>query len=355
MNLSDLGFDAWFRDRLSSEVQAGHSLARVTAVNRDNCLIRNETSEVPAEMTGRLLYSTESTLDLPVVGDWVLADYFDDGGGAVIHAVLPRKSFLRRKTAGKKVDYQMIAANLDAAFITQACTQDFNLHRLERYLVMVHEGRVEPVVLLTKADLVSPEELESRLATVCALDSSGRVLAVSNVTGYGLDLLRQMLEPGKTYGLLGSSGVGKSTLINRLAGRDLLATGAVRDFDGKGRHTTSRRELIVLDGGAMLVDTPGMKVLGNMDAGEGLEATFADLHALAADCRFDDCTHTRESGCALLAAVRSGQVDEDRYQGYLKLLKEGEFNQLSYAGRRKKDRDFGRFIKIAKKDLKARR
>jgi len=269
----------------------------------------------------------------------------------MIHAVLPRKTFLCRKSPGKPVDSQLIAANIDVAFIVQACGYDLNLARLDRYLVMANEGAIEPWLLLTKTDLVPADELGHTLEQVRRRCAFANVVALSNTTGFGLDQLRAVLVPGRTHCLLGSSGVGKSTLINRLIGRDALDTGAVSGT-GEGVHTTSRRQLIVLDGGSMLIDTPGMRELGLLGASEGLDEAFSDIHELSAGCRFADCTHTDEPGCSVLLAVENGTISEDRFHSYLKLRKEIEFHALSRVEKRQRDRSFGRFIQTAKKSMR---
>jgi ribosome biogenesis GTPase len=350
MKLSDLGFDEWFEPHSGELLEEGTNIARISAVDRGGYLIRNEVREVPAELAGRLSYQTERVVDLPCVGDWVTAQYYDRDTAAIIHRVFPRRTFLRRKTAGDRVDFQMIAANVDAAFIVQSCHFDFNPRRLDRYLVMAADGRVEPVVVLTKTDLIPPEELEEKVEIVRSV-AGARVLSLSNKTGDGIDLFRQALLPGKTYCLLGSSGVGKSTLINRLLGREVLSTKDVSGT-GEGTHTTSRRQLVVLADGAMLIDTPGMRELGLLGAGDGVSAGFEDLLRLAADCRYADCTHENEPGCAIRAAVESGALSRERYLSYLKLKKESDYHEMSYLEKRKKDKAFGRFIKTVKKNLK---
>ncbi len=350
MEIRDLGFDQWFEDRSDGFHQEGCSFARISAVDRGSYLIKNESGEVPAELTGKLSYQLESSMELPCVGDWVTAYYYNDDTAAIIHRVFPRKTFLRRKSAGEKVDYQMIAANIDTAFIVQSCHFDFNPHRLDRYLVMAADGHVEPVVILTKTDLILRDELDEKLSIMGAV-SKARVLALSNVTGMGFDEFQQVLTPGRTYCLLGSSGVGKTTLVNRLIGREAFHTKAVSGT-GEGTHTTSRRQLIVLSQGAMLIDTPGMRELGIVGAGDGVNAGFEEFAALSSHCRYANCSHEHESGCAVRAAVEHGELSEDRYSSYLKLKKESEFHEMSYLDKRKKDRAFGKFLKTAKKQMK---
>ncbi len=351
MKLSDLGFDQWFQSQVSDLRQEGRDIARISAVDRGAYLIRNQTKEVPAELAGKFYFQLESSTDLPCVGDWVAVQYHNNDTEAIIYEVFPRKTFLRRKFAGEKVDFQMIAANIDVAFIVQSCHFDFNVRRMDRYLVMAADGGVEPIVVLTKTDLIVPEELEQKLATITSSTITARVLALSNITGLGFDEFQQVLVSGRTYCLLGSSGVGKTTLLNRLLGQDAFDTKVVSGT-GEGIHTTTRRQLIVLNQGAMLIDTPGMRELGLLGVSEGVNQGFEDIVQLALNCRYSNCSHTQEPGCAVRAAVTSGVLTEDRYSSYVKLKKESEYHELSYLDKRKKDRTFGRFIKSAKKQMK---
>ncbi|MEW6673693.1 MAG: ribosome small subunit-dependent GTPase A [Thermodesulfobacteriota bacterium] len=350
MKLSNLGFDEWFEANAAQFLQEGDGIARVSAVDRGSYLIRNESVEVSAELAGKFYHQIDSPVQLPCVGDWVKAQYYDNGTAAIIHRVFPRKSFLRRKTAGANVDFQMIAANIDAAFIVQSCHFDFNPRRLDRYLVMSADGGVEPIVILTKTDLIARDELEQKREIISTV-AKARVLALSSITGAGFDEFQQTLCPGRTYCLLGSSGVGKTTLINRLIGREAFDTKPVSGT-GEGTHMTSRRQLIVLKHGAMLIDTPGMRELGIIGASDGINRGFEEFAVLSENCRYPDCSHEHEPGCAVRTAVESGELSEARYSSYIKLKKESEYYEMSYLDKRKKDKEFGRFIKSVKKHMK---
>lgn len=343
MELGEIGLDNWFKGQANELCGHGERIARVTAVDRDQYILRNEDGEVPAELTGRFVYTSESRTDLPCVGDWVCVRYHDSGTHASIHHMLPRKSFLRRKSSGKDIEFQMIAANIDVAFIVQSCHYDFNVQRLERYLVMVNEGRIEPVILLTKTDLIAAEVLEQLLDKIRRAGIGARIITLSNVTGKGVDQIRELMLPGKTYCLLGSSGVGKTTLINRLVGDSGLETGEV-SHTGEGRHTTTRRHLIALEHGGLLIDMPGMRELGMLGVSEGIDNSFADIQAYTKNCRFANCTHTNEPGCAVQRALAQGELNAEHFQNYLKLKKESEFHDMSYLEKRKKDRAFGQFV-----------
>lgn len=352
MNLESLGFSDWTRESLKKCEQPDMDLARVLTVDRDQFMIIGEHGEMPAEVTGKIMFAAESRIDFPAVGDWVLVTLFDDATHAIINEVVPRRSLLSRKTAGKKVDVQPIAANIDIAFIVQSLDGDYNLNRMERYMVMVLEEKIEPVILLSKADALPHTEVLDKIKAIRERHGDLKVISYSAVTGEGLKQITELFTVGRTACLLGSSGVGKTTLLNRLLDKEAFATKEVRDFDQKGRHTTTRRQLIVLEDGGLIIDTPGMRELGNFGIEEGLEETFSEIHRLAEKCRFKDCTHTHEAGCAVLESVDSGELDSALFESYSKLQKENAYLQRSYLEKRQRDKAFGKMVKTVKKHKK---
>jgi ribosome biogenesis GTPase / thiamine phosphate phosphatase len=350
IDLAGLGWSDWFDERAGLHRRPEDTVARVTAVDRDTLLLIDQTGQFRANLSGKYLFQHHQPNEFPCVGDWVCVVRNPADGFGIVHALLDRKTALRRRSAGESIEYQMIAANVDCVIIVQSCHYDFNLKRLERYLVMVTDGGAEPWVLLTKTDLVEPATLASQLADIGAAGITAPVLTLSNVTHKGVDELVRMLMPGKTYCFVGSSGVGKSTIINGLIGRERLETKEVSGT-GEGRHTTVRRELIVIKGGALVIDNPGMREFGILGAASGIGGGFTDIISLAAGCRYRNCSHVNEPGCAVLSALEAGQIAREHYDNYIKLREESEFYEMTYAEKRKKDRDFGKFLKSVKKSI----
>lgn len=353
--IEQLGFNKWFLDRMDPTKSIDNQIARVITVNKDSYTINNGKGDVSAEVTGKLMFSADSPLDYPATGDWVLVRYFDNDSFAVIREIVPRRSILKRKTPGKKIEFQLIATNIDTGLIIQSLDSNYNLRRLERYLVMINESDIQPVVLLSKSDLLPVNEIEKKVNEIHALNPELRVMPFSNKDSTTLKRVEALLEPRKTYCLLGSSGVGKSTLTNNLLDEMRLKTHKVREKDGKGRHITTRRQLIRLQNGAMIIDTPGMRELGNFAIETGIDGTFDEIAALTNQCRYNDCSHTHEQGCAILAALKDGIISQDRYQNFIKLKKESAFYKMSYLEKRHKDKQFGKHVKSVMKNKKYRR
>ena len=322
----------------------GLALCRVSLQEKGLYHILSAEGEQPATVSGRFQYVAATVSDYPAVGDYVMAD-LNGGDTAVIHHVQPRKSVFLRRAAGAAKTEQVVAANVDTVFLCMALNNDFNLRRLERYLTVARESGAAPVVLLTKSDLCG--DLPEKLAQAESVAAGADIVTVSAMEDEGYNRLADYLVKGETLAFVGSSGVGKSTLINRLLGEDRLRTNGLRN-DDKGRHTTTHRELLILPCGAAVIDTPGMRELGIWNASEGITATFADIEALAEKCRFKNCTHSTEPGCAVRAAIERGELSGERLSSYEKLRKENAYSEDAAGYLAAKEEKFRKIAKINK-------
>lgn len=321
MNLIDLGWNDFFKAHFESLDIEGVIPARVAIQQKDRSIIVCEKGELWAEVSGKFRHKALSKSDYPTVGDWVAITIKTDGDGAVIHSLLPRKSkFSRKAVLDGKTEEQVLSANIDTAFIVSGLDGEYNLRRLERYISVAWDSGTSPVVLLNKSDLC--DDVDSIVTKVENTVIGVPVHSVSAIIKDSLEILKGYLGKGKTVSLLGSSGVGKSTIINSLLGYDRQKTGEVRDSDRRGRHTTTYRELIVLRNEGILIDTPGMREIEIWGDEDGLSMAFDDIEELAAQCRFNDCGHGNEPGCAIKKALDNGELDTGRYQNFLKLQKE---------------------------------
>ncbi len=350
MKYEDLGFTDILEKYRSEQNLDSFEIGRVVAEHKERYVVKTPLNEYDSELIGNLRFTAESRYDFPAVGDWVAFSEYDQGK-ALIHAIYPRISVIERQAVGKKGQVQIIATNIDFGLIVQAVDRDFNLNRLERYLTICNASNVKPVIVLSKTDLATELELDSIKAQIDQRVKDLPVIAVSNQTiGYtGLDTV---IEEGKTYCLLGSSGVGKSTLLNGLSGELLMKTGEISSSVNKGRHITSHRELIVLERGGILIDNPGMREVGIADTSGGLETTFDSILEFSKDCQFQNCTHMHEKGCAVLEALENGEIDEESYSNFQKMHKEKLHFESDSVERKTKDKDLGKVIKHFKKQRK---
>jgi len=319
--LDAYGWDTVFAEWFAPFAEQGLLPARVVVQYQQIYRVVTEDGELLAMVAGRMRHRAGGRVDYPAVGDWVAIRPDPDSDRATIHGVLERKSRFVRKVAGSVVAEQVVAANVDVVLLVTALDADFNPRRLERYLVLAHESGARPAIVLSKTDLAEdPDEYVREARSVAGPDVTVHTVSAPRDEGY--ESLRAYLEPGKTVALLGSSGVGKSTIVNRLAGEELQRTQEVRTTDGRGRHTTTHRQLILLSAGGLLMDTPGMRELQLWDVDEGVEETFSDVDELADHCRFPDCEHIQEPGCAVLAAIEEGRLAAERLESYHKLRRE---------------------------------
>jgi ribosome biogenesis GTPase / thiamine phosphate phosphatase len=351
MKLEDLGYNENLEKSRNENNLNGFEVGRVISEHKERYIVKTEKGEFEAEITGNLRFSAKGREDFPAVGDWV-ALTIHDPDFSIIHAILPRTTAITRQAVGKFGEIQLIATNIDYALLLQAADRDFNINRLERYLTICNSSRVSPVIVLTKSDLVDDLQRSELLEKIKARIKDVPVIAISNLSQDGYQTLKPVIEKGKTYCMLGSSGVGKSTLLNNLSGRSVMRTDTISNSTNKGRHVTSHRELIILDNGGILIDNPGIREVGIADSTGGLETTFNMIIRLSNNCRFKDCTHTNEKGCSVLEAVEKGEIDKASFENYQKMEREKAHFESSVAERRKKEKDFGKMLKNYKKDMK---
>ena len=351
MQLEELGYNSSLEKFITDNKLGNFKIGRVTEEHKERYKVITKSGEFEAEILGNMRFDAKSREEFPAVGDWVaLMTYENDF--AIIHKILPRFSTVKRQAVGQFGEIQIIATNIDFAFIVQAVDRDFNINRLERYLTICYSSKVCPIIVLTKTDLISIDQLTEILESVIIRINNIPVIAISNETQDGYEAVKAIIEKGKTYCMLGSSGVGKSTLSNNLSGRAIMKTDAISQSTNKGRHVTSHRELIVLENGGILIDNPGMREIGIADTASGLETTFDQIISISRNCRFKDCTHTNEKGCSVIEAIESGQIDKSSYSNYLKIEREKAHFESSLDEKRKKDKAFGKMLKNYKKDMK---
>lgn len=349
MDLSDLGLTNDLYEILKEIELSGLSIGRVTQEHKERYVVFDAENEYEAEITGNLRFSASSRADFPAVGDWVAMKVYDKNQ-AIIHKVLPRKSVLERQAVGKTGETQIISTNIDAAFIVQAINNNFNINRLERYLAICYSAGIEPVLVVSKIDLSSGKEIEDAITNLGKREKKVKYILLSNITHEGLDQILAFIQKGKTYCVAGSSGVGKSTLINHLLKKNILKTGPISNSTNKGKHVTDHRELFILDNGGIIIDTPGMKELGMTDNSEGIKTTFREILDISSNCKFADCKHINEAGCAVIEAVKKGDIDKNSYDNYLKIEKENERFKTTVAEKRRRDKIFGKMVKNYHKD-----
>lgn len=350
ISLDNLGFDEFFRSGWTNSGLSEYEPARVIAEYREVYRVRTETREYLAKVTGRQMYTAVSRADYPAVGDWVAITVLEPDN-SLIRGILPRKSVLQKKYSGKQ-ENQIIAVNIDCAFIVESMDRDYNLNRIERYLVLTEEGRITPVVILNKTDLISGSELDIRINEIKNRFNGIDIIKTSTVNGQGTGELEKYISAGKTYCFLGSSGVGKSSLINRMLGSDEIKTREVSLAMERGKHTTTAREMYFLKTGGLLIDNPGTREVGIGAATTGIENVFDQIRQLSQNCKFSDCSHTGEPGCAVLAAVNGNSLSPDKYNNYLNLKKEADFYKMTELEKREKDRKFGKYVKRVLKEIR---
>ncbi len=344
IDIKDLGFNDNLSDYTKSKQLEFFTIGRVILEHKERYIVLTETGEIQCELIGNLRFTAITRSDLPVVGDWVAFNLYDSYKG-LIHAIYPRVNQLERQAIGNYGEKQLIASNVDYGLIVQSVNRDYSINRLERYITICHKAKIEPIIILSKIDLISPDQLDDMLSDVRGRIHNTPIITLSNQSGQGLQEFQSLIEAGKTYCLLGSSGVGKSTLINSLLNRNSVRTGEISESIDRGKHITTHRELFLLPNRGVIIDNPGMREVGITDGDSGLEMTYEQIHELAQECKFKDCTHTVEKGCKVLEAIEQGELNEDSYHNYMKLQREQVHFTSSVHEKRKKEKAFGKMVK----------
>ncbi|TKG93795.1 ribosome small subunit-dependent GTPase A [Puteibacter caeruleilacunae] len=343
--LQQLGYTNRVQERINTTNT--EELARVITVHKDSYIVRNAAGIFRAEITGNLRFSAQNSEDFPAVGDWVRITLMDKNT-AIILEIFERFSTLKRQAVGKYGEDQLIATNIDYAYVTMSATRDFNLNRLDRYIAICRAGNIEPIVLLTKTDLSAPKEVKLMIDQINQRHSNIAVATLSIEQSESFQALTQQMIPNMTYCLVGSSGVGKSTIINYLMGNEGLKTNEISESTQKGKHTTTHRELFILDNESIVIDTPGMREVGISSNAEGIASTFDQIVQYATHCKFKDCTHTNEVGCAILDAIDSGELSYGTYESYMKLQREQQHYSKTVMEKKQQDKSFGKMVKRVK-------
>lgn len=350
INLEDIGYSDFFDNNRKTSADRTLTPARIVTEHKELYILRNETSELSAKVTGKMMFTSSSREDYPAVGDWVLITALDEKQ-AIIHEILPRKTALTRKSVSNS-DKQLIASNIDVALIIQSPDRDYNLNRFERYITLAESENIKAIIVLNKTDLLPENELDMKIFEIKKRFKNIAIYTTSIITGEGITDLINSIERGLTYCFIGSSGVGKSSIINMILGENLIKTAEISSSTNRGKHITTHRELFILENGGILIDNPGMREIGVLDSKTGIKSVFSEIYELSKECKFSDCCHVNEPGCAVLKAISSGRLDKSKYDNYIKLVKEDEYNTMTKLEKREKDRKFGQFIKTAKKQMK---
>ena len=351
MNLTNLGYNEKLEKYRIENMLRNFEIGRIIAEHKERYIVKTVNGEFESEITGNMRFTANNREDFPVVGDWVALQIYEPDF-ALIYQILPRNSIIRRQAVGQSSGIQIVATNIDFAFIVQAVDKDFNINRLERYLTICSSSGIKSIIVLTKIDLITVDEKNEIIQVIHSRIKNIPVIALSNENLEGYEDLKNTIQKSKTYCLLGSSGVGKSTLLNNLSDGNIMKTNSISTSTGKGKHTTSHRELIILENGGILIDNPGMREVGIADSIAGLDITFNNILQYAQKCRFKDCTHIHEIGCEVKKAVEYGEIDQKSYENYIKLRKENMHFESSVSERRKKEKQFGKILKNYKKDIK---